>query len=139
MSSTFWISFFVFIAVIPIGIIILGILGTRKFNFLKKIVNKDNTEIFAGLLYIASFSLEFFFNDRTFIGSIFFAIVYIATLSLTWSSIAILLTNKFKFNKIEFYNAWFFGLLLMLYLFIRTQVLDLKGLGFEDLILMFFN
>lgn len=139
VSSTFWISFFVFIAVIPIGIIILGILGTRKFNFLKKIVNKDNTEIFAGLLYIASFSLEFFFKDKGFISSLIFAILYISIGSLTWSSIAILLTNKFRFNKIEFYNAWFFGLLLMLYLFIRTQVLDLKGLGFLDLILMFSN
>ena len=45
MSSTFWVSFFVFIAVIPIGIIVLGILATRKFSFLQKIINKDNTEI----------------------------------------------------------------------------------------------
>ena len=130
MSLSFWISFFILIVVIPVGIIILGILGTRKFNFLKKIVNKDNTEIFAGLLYFASFGLEYFFNGRGFWGSIFFAIIYISLGSSIWSSIAILLTNKFKFNKIEFYNAWFFGLLLMLYLFIRTQVLDLKELGF---------
>ena len=139
MSSTFWVSFFVFIAVIPIGIIVLGILATRKFSFLQKIINKDNTEIFAGLLYISSFLLEFFFKDKGFISSLIFAIVYISLLSLTWSSIAILLTNKFRFNKIEFYNAWFFGLLLMLYLFIRTQVLGLKGLGFIDLILKFYN
>ena len=130
MSLSFWIGFFVLIAVIPVGIIILGILGTRKSNFLKKIINKNNTEIFAGLLYFASFALEYFFNGRGFWGSIFFAIIYISLGSSIWSSIAILLTNKFKFNKVEFYNAWFFGLLLMLYLFIRTQVLDLKGLGF---------
>ena len=107
MSSTFWISFFVFIAVIPIGIIVLGILATRKFSFLQKIINKNNTEIFAGLLYISSFSLEFFFKDKGFISSLIFAIVYISLLSLTWSSIAILLTNKFRFNKIEFYNMLF--------------------------------
>ena len=70
MSSTFWISFFVFIAVIPIGIIVLGILATRKFSFLQKIINKDNTEIFAGLLYISSFLLEFFFKDKGFIEEI---------------------------------------------------------------------
>ena len=135
--SFFWISFFVFIAVIPIGLIVVGIFLTRKSKFLQKIINENTTNTFAGLLYISSFLFEFI-KGRGFVSSIIFAIVYIATLSVIWSSIATLLTNKFKFNKTDFYSAWFFGLLLMLYLFVRTQILGLEGLGFVSLISMFF-
>ena len=54
----------------------LSDLDTSKSSEIKKeIINKNNTEIFAGLLYISSFSLEFFFKDKGFISSLIFAIV----------------------------------------------------------------
>ena len=105
---------------IIIGSSSLGIYFTRKFQKIKNYTSKTQTIIFLLILTILVFFRNFS-EQGNVVNSIGFTIGYIYVFTIPCAFIALFAMNKFKYNKKEFWNSWFFALIpiLILHLFIE--------------------
>ena len=105
---------------IIIGSSSLGIYFTRKFQKIKYYTSKTQTIIFLLILTILVFFWDFS-EQGDIVNSIGFTIGYIYVFTIPCAFIALFVMNKFKYNKKEFWNSWFFALIpiLILHLFVE--------------------
>jgi len=104
----------VFIPAILILIIIscLGIFISRKSNKIKKITSQSQTNGFFGILSIGAFYVSFN-NGEGFFSAIGFVIGFVYLLPIPCALVAVLLMNKFSFNKKEYWNGQFSNLIII--------------------------
>ena len=104
----------VFIPAILILIIIscLGIFISRKSNKIKKITSQSQTNGFFGILAIGAFYVSFN-NGEGFFSAIGFVIGFVYLLPIPCALVAVLLMNKFSFNKKEYWNGQFSNLIII--------------------------
>ena len=110
--------------IIPIVLLLtpfscLFIFFSRKNEILKKYSSRSQVIV----LYILLLSLSFFFQTNIFggiesIGFILGVIFGIFIITLLPAFFAVILMNKFKINKVEFWNSLFIQLILVLIILI---------------------
>ena len=99
-----------FTILIIVGISCLGIFLTRKYKTIKNYTSKTQLILFLVILTI----FVFFWNlkeDGGVAHAIGFTIGYVYLFTIPCTFLAVFIMNKFKNNKKEFWNSWFFSLI----------------------------
>ena len=110
-----------FTILIITGISCLGIFLSRKYKTIKNISSKNQLILFLVILTI----FVFFWNlkeDGDVAYAIGFTIGYVYLFTVPCSFLAVFIMNKFKNNKKEFWNSWFFSLIPIFIILISQSV-----------------
>ena len=110
-----------FTALIIIVISCLGIFLTRKFKTIKNYTSKTPTILFLVILTI----FVFFWNlreDGDIAHAVGFSAGYVYLFSIPCAFLAVFIMNKFKNNKKEFWNSWFFSLIPIFIILIKQSI-----------------
>ena len=103
------------------GISCLGIFLSRKYKTIKNYTSKTQLILFLAILTI----FVFFWNlkeDGDVVFAIGFTIGYVYLFTIPSALFAIFIMNKFKNNKTEFWNSWFFSLIPIFVLLISQSI-----------------
>ena len=105
---------------ILIGISCVGIFIIRMSDTIKKFTSKSQTILFLVILTIFASFMEYNQSgDGDVIGAISYAFGFVYVLTIPSAFFAVLIMNKFKNNKEEFWNSLFFCLTMVLIILIR--------------------
>ena len=103
------------------GISCLGIFFSRKYKTIKNYTSKTQLILFLAILTI----FVFFWNlkeDGDVLFAIGFTIGYVYLFTIPSALFAVFIMNKFKNNKKEFWNSWFFSLIPIFIILISQSV-----------------
>lgn len=103
------------------GISCLGIFLSRKYKTIKNYTSKTQLILFLAILTI----FVFFWNlkeDGDVVSAIGFTIGYVYLFTIPSALFAVFIMNKFKNNKTEFWNSWFFSLIPVFVLLISQSI-----------------
>ena len=103
------------------GISCLGIFLPRKYKTIKNYTSKTQLILFLAILTI----FVFFWNlkeDGDVVFAIGFTIGYVYLFTIPSALFAVFIMNKFKNNKTEFWNSWFFSLIPVFVLLISQSI-----------------
>ena len=103
------------------GISCLGIFLTRKFKTIKNYTSKTPTILFLVILTI----FVFFWNlgvDGNIATAVGFVTGFVYLFSIPCAFLAVFIMNKFKNNKKEFWNSWFFSLIPIFIILIKQSI-----------------
>ena len=103
------------------GISCLGIFLSRKYKTIKNYTSKTQLILFLAILTI----FVFFWNlkeDGDVVFAIGFTIGYVYLFTIPSALFAVFIMNKFKNNKTEFWNSWFFSLIPIFALLISQSI-----------------
>ena len=103
------------------GISCLGIFLSRKYKTIKNYTSKTQLILFLAILTI----FVFFWNlkeDGDVVFAIGFTIGYVYLFTIPSALFAVFIMNKFKNNKTEFWNSWFFSLIPVFVLLISQSI-----------------
>ena len=104
-----------------VGISCLGIFLTRKYKTIKNYTSKTQLILFLAILTI----FVFFWNlkeDGDVAYAIGFTIGYVYLFTVPSTFFAVFIMNKFKNNKKEFWNSWFFSLIPIFIILISQSI-----------------
>ncbi len=104
-----------------VGISCLGIFLTRKYKTIKNYTSKNQLILFLAILTI----FVFFWNlkeDGDVAFAIGYTIGYVYLFSIPCTFFAVFIMNKFKNNKKEFWNSWFFSLIPIFIILINQSI-----------------
>ena len=110
-----------FTILIIVGISCLGIFLTRKYKTIKNYTSKTQLILFLIILTI----FVFFWNlkeDGDVAYAIGFTIGYVYLFTIPCTFLAVFIMNKFKNNKKEFWNSWFFSLIPIFMILISQSI-----------------
>ena len=110
-----------FTILIIVGISCLGIFLTRKYKTIKNYTSKTQLILFLAILTI----FVFFWNlkeDGDVAYAIGFTIGYVYLFTIPSTFFAVFIMNKFKNNKKEFWNSWFFSLIPVFIILISQSI-----------------
>ena len=114
-------STILFTIFIIVGISCLGIFFTRKYKIIKKHTSKAQLILFLVILTI----FVFFWNlkeDGDVAYAIGFTAGYVYLFTIPCAFLAVFIMNKFKNNKKEFWNSWFFSLIPIFIILISQSI-----------------
>ena len=112
---------YLIIILIIFGISCLGIFLARKFKVIKNYTSKISTILFLVILSIFVFFWNLVENgDVAF--SIGFVAGYVYLFTIPCAFLATFIMNKFKNNKKEFWNSWFFSLIPIFMILISQSI-----------------
>ena len=106
---------------IIVGISCLGIFLTRKYKTIKNYTSKTPTILFLVILTI----FVFFWNlreDGNVAHAVGFTFGYVYLFTIPCTFLALFVMNKFKNNKKEFWNSWFFSLIPIFIILISQSI-----------------
>ncbi len=110
-----------FTILIIVGISCLGIFLSRKYKTIKNYTSKTQLILFLAILTI----FVFFWNlkeDGDVAYAIGFTIGYVYLFTIPSTFFAVFIMNKFKNNKKEFWNSWFFSLIPVFIILISQSI-----------------
>ena len=114
--------FWIFITILIItGISCLGIFLSRKFKTITNYSSNNQLILFLAVLTI----FVFFWNlkeNGDAASAIGFTIGYVYLFTLPCSFLAVFIMNKFKNNKKEFWNSWFFSLIPVFIILVSQSI-----------------
>ena len=116
-----WIIVILLTMLVIFGTSCLGIFFTRKFKTIKNYTSKTPTILFLVILTI----FVFFWNlreDGDFAHAIGFTLGYVYLFTIPCTFLALFVMNKFKNNKKEFWNSWFFSLMPIFIILISQSI-----------------
>jgi len=110
-----------FTVLVIVGISCLGIFLSRKNKIIKNYTSKSQLILFLVILTIFVFfwSLK---NEGDMAYSIGFTIGYVYLFSIPCTFLSVFIMNKFKYNKKEFWNSWFFSLIPIFIILISQSI-----------------
>ena len=106
------------------GTSVLGIFISRKNKLIKNFTSKTPTLIFVIILTIFAFFFTYA-NTKDIAYSVGGAFGYVYIWSTLCALFGVLAMNKFKFNKKEFWNSWFFFSYLDFFNFDYSKILKI--------------
>ena len=110
-----------FTILIIVGISCLGIFLSRKYKTIKNYTSKTQLIFYLAILTI----FVFFWNlkeDCDVAYAIVFTIGYVYLFTIPSTFFAVFIMNKFKNNKKEFWNSWFFSLIPIFIILISQSI-----------------
>ena len=108
---------------ILIAVSCLSIFISRKLKFFQKNTSKSQTILFLLILSVIAFYLDY--NEvGSVMGAIGYVIGFVYLLPLPSSLIGVLIMNKFKINKDEYWNSLFSNLIIVFLVLLNITFLE---------------